>query len=73
MFIVFDEVELFLGIPSYHNFRLDEMKMNGIGSRKLINSHLGDATVSLHYDRDKKTFFSIDQSFGYITSYQDES
>ncbi|XP_050452085.1 vitellogenin receptor isoform X1 [Cataglyphis hispanica] len=74
MFIVFNIELSSLGIPSYHHIsHLSEMKMNGIGSRKTINSHLGGGRISLHYDRDKKTLYSIDQNYGSIESYQAES
>lgn len=74
MFVIFNIELSSLGIPSYHHIcHLNEMKMNGIGSRKIINSHLGGGRISLHYDRDKKTLFSIDQNYGSIESYQAES
>lgn len=66
MFIVFR-----YGI-SDRSYRLDKMKMNGIGSGNLIRQHFMGPTVSLHYDRDKKTLFSIDENSGYIMSYQAE-
>ncbi|XP_029163122.1 LOW QUALITY PROTEIN: vitellogenin receptor [Nylanderia fulva] len=55
----------------YRSYRLEKMKMNGIGPGSLIKNIMGPI-VALHYDRDKKTLFSIDQNSGYLTSYKAE-
>lgn len=73
LFIIFDSEYNTSKMSSYHHtYRLYEMKMNGIGPRNEINSLFRGSTVSLHYDRDKKTLFSIDL-IGYIMTYQAEN
>lgn len=50
-------------------FSIYEMKMNGLGERKLLRDNLKGPKISMCYDRDSKTLFISDQHAGYILSY----
>lgn len=70
MFIVFHVKYSGIFLQPY---RLEKMKMNGIGPRNLINAlrYTRDGKILLHYDTAKKTLFLAE--FGDIKSYQAES
>lgn len=52
----------------YGNFSVYEMKMNGLGERKLVKNGLKGLTI-MCYDRDSKTLFISAKNSGYILSY----
>lgn len=71
MFVVLQKSTLWFEENS-NKFSIYEMRMDGLGEKKLFRENLEGPRISMYYDRDSKTLFVSDQNLGYILSHSNK-
>lgn len=69
MFVVFQNP--FSLLIKNNIYSIYEMRMDGLGERKLLKDEL-KGIISMCYDRDSKTLFVSDERTGFIWSYSNK-
>lgn len=53
-------------------YSIYEMRMDGLGERRLFRKNLEGQKISMYYDRDSKTLFVSDEKSGNILSHSNK-
>lgn len=72
MFVVLRKATTYWFEENSNKFSIYEMRMDGLGEKKLFRENLEGPRILMYYDRDSKTLFVSDQNPGYILSHSNE-